>query len=35
VPQPSQGTQGAYNDKLASNFTGCLDELKAAEALMQ
>ena len=25
----------AYQDELASNFTGCLDELKGAEALMQ
>jgi hypothetical protein len=27
--------KAAYQDELASNFTGCLDELKAAEALMQ
>lgn len=27
--------KAAYSDELASNYTGCLDELKAAEALMQ
>ncbi len=27
--------KAAYGDEMANNFTGCLDELKAAEALMQ
>ena len=27
--------KAAYSDEMANNFTGCLDELKAAEALMQ
>jgi hypothetical protein len=27
--------KAAYGDEMANNFTGCLNELKAAEALMQ
>ena len=27
--------KAAYGDEMANNFTGCLSELKAAEALMQ
>ncbi len=27
--------KAAYNDEMANNYTGCLSELKAADALMQ
>ena len=27
--------KAAYSDEMANNFTGCLSELKAAQALMQ